>query len=162
MSAITCMSINIHHGHWQGNQKCKGDQRYCATCLQETRDQHEEQVMHVSHDCPTARAVWAAVADTWEAATTKPLDVANPTLTVLGLRPQPRAGALGRDRARYYAREPAWRLLHAVTLLSSCTRPALGPTWRTTARKARASPARLSPGTHSPGHTPEVCAQGLL
>ena len=73
--------------------------------------------MHVSHDCPTACAVWAAVADTWEAATTEPLDVTNPTLTVLGLRPQPPDGALGRDKAKYYAREPAWRLLHAVTLL---------------------------------------------
>ena len=73
--------------------------------------------MHVTHDCPTARAVWAAVADTWEAATTEPLDITDPTLTVLGLRPQPPVGALGSDRARYYAREPAWRLLHAVTLL---------------------------------------------
>ena len=69
------------------------------------------------HDCPTARAVWAAVADTWEAATTEPLDITDPTLTVLGLRPQPPVGALGGARARYYAREPAWRLLHAVTLL---------------------------------------------
>ena len=73
--------------------------------------------MHVTHDCPTARAVWAAVADTWEAATTEPLDITDPTLTVLGLRPQPPVDALGGDRARYYAREPAWRLLHAVTLL---------------------------------------------
>ena len=73
--------------------------------------------MHVSHDCPTARAVWTAVADTWESATAEPLDVNDPTLTVLGLRPQPPGGALGRDRAKYYAREPAWRLLHAVTLL---------------------------------------------
>ena len=39
--------------------------------------------MHVTHDCPTARAVWAAVADTWEAATTEPLDITDPTLTVL-------------------------------------------------------------------------------
>ena len=22
--------VNIHHGHWQGGNKCKGDQRYCA------------------------------------------------------------------------------------------------------------------------------------
>ena len=73
--------------------------------------------MHVSHDCPTARAVWAAVADTWESATTEPLDVNDPTLTVLDLRPQPPDGALGRGKAKYYAREPAWRLLHAVTLL---------------------------------------------
>ena len=26
--------VNIHHGHLQGANKCKGDQRYCATCLQ--------------------------------------------------------------------------------------------------------------------------------
>ena len=65
------------------------------------------------------------------------------------VRPQPPVGALGGDRARYYAREPAWRLLHMRSPCSSCTRPALGPTWRTTTRKARASPARLSPGTFS-------------
>ena len=28
--------VNIHHGHWQGANKCKGDQRFCATCLQTT------------------------------------------------------------------------------------------------------------------------------
>ena len=109
--------VHIHHGQWQGTHKCTGDQRYCATCLQETGDKREEHAMHVSHDCPTARAVWAAVADTWESATAEPLDVNDPTLTILGLRPQPPDGALGRDRAKYYAREPAWRLLHAVTLL---------------------------------------------
>ena len=32
---------------------------------------------------------------------------------------------------------------------SSCTKPSPGPTWRTTTRKAGASPARLSPGTFS-------------
>ena len=105
--------------------------------------------MHVSHDCPTARAVWAAVADTWEAATTEPLDVTNPTLTVLGLRPQPPVGALGRDRARYYAREPAWRLLHAVTLLKLHQARTRAHMAYHDPRKARASPARLSPGTFS-------------
>jgi len=131
----------LHHGHWQGNHKCTGDRRYCATCLQETGDRHEEHAIHVSHDCATARAVWAAVADTWESATTEPLDVNDPTLTVLGLRPQPPDGALGRGRAKYYAREPAWRLLHAVTLRCT-TSPHPGP--HGVPRPKR--PARAPPG----------------
>ena len=49
--------VNIHHGHWQGVNKCKGDQRYCATCLRATGVRHEETVMHVAHACPTARAL---------------------------------------------------------------------------------------------------------
>ena len=34
-----------------------------------------------------------------------------------GLRPKPPHAASSQARARYDAREPAWRLLHAVTLL---------------------------------------------
>ena len=41
----------------------------------------------------------------------------DPILTVLGLRPEPPHGASDQARDRYAAREPAWRLLHAVTLL---------------------------------------------
>ena len=39
------------------------------------------------------------------------------TLTVLGLRPKPPDGATSLTKTRYEAREPAWRLLHAVALL---------------------------------------------
>ena len=108
------------------------------------------------------RAVWAAIAQTWQEATSEPLDVTNPTLTVLGLRPEQPGGGDSRAGARFRAREPAWRLLHAVTLLKLHQARALGPTWHTTTRKARASPARLTAQAHSPGHTPEVCAHGLL
>ena len=94
----------------------KGDQRLCATCLQ-TGARHEDTTTHVAHDCPTARAVWAAIAQTWQEATSEPLDVTNPTLTVVGLRPKPPDGATSLTKARYEAREPAWRLLHAVALL---------------------------------------------
>ena len=73
--------------------------------------------MHVAHECPTACAVWTAVVKAWEAATTESLDATDPILTVLGLRPEPPHGASHQDRDRYAAREPAWRLLHAVTLL---------------------------------------------
>ena len=106
----------MHHGHWQGGNKGKGDQSLCATCLQ-TGARHEDTTTHVAHDCPTARDVWAAIAQTWQEATSEPLDVTNPTLTVLGLRPKPPDGATSLAKARYEAREPAWRLLHAVTLL---------------------------------------------
>jgi len=40
-------------------------------------------------------------------------------------------------------------VLHAVTLLKLHQARTRGPTWRTTTRKARASPARLSPSTFS-------------
>ena len=73
--------------------------------------------MHVAHECPTARTVWTAVVRAWEAATTEALDATDPILTVLGLRPEPPHGASDQARDRYAAREPAWRLLHAVTLL---------------------------------------------
>ena len=76
--------VTMHHGHWQGGNKGKGDQSLCATCLQ-TGARHEDTTTHVAHDCPTARAVWAAIAQTWQEATSEPLDVTNPTLTVLGL-----------------------------------------------------------------------------
>ena len=57
------------------------------------------------------------VARTWQEATSEPLDVTDPTLTVLGLRPKQPDGGDSRTEARYRAREPAWRLLHAITLL---------------------------------------------
>ena len=59
------------------------------------------------------------------------------------------------------AREPAWRLLHAVTLLKLHQA-------RTRAHmayhdpKGPREPRQAKPQAHSPGHTPEVCAQGLL
>ena len=110
--------VTIHHGHWQGGIKLRGggERHLCATCLQ-AGDSQEDTAVHVAHGCPTARAVWAAVARTWQEATSEPLDVTDPTLTVLGLRPKQPGGGDGRTEARYHAREPAWRLLHAVTLL---------------------------------------------
>ena len=92
----------------------------------------------------TNRAVWEAIAATWESATAEPLDVNDPTLTVLGLRPQPPDGALGRGRAKYYAREPAWRLLHAVTLLKLHQPPSPHPGPHGVPRPER--PARAPPG----------------
>ena len=40
-----------------------------------------------------------------------------PRLTVMGLRPEPGPSAPKQARVRHAASEPAWRLLHAVTLL---------------------------------------------
>ena len=110
--------VTMHHGHWQAANKCRGtsDQHLCATC-QQAGVSHEDTAMHVAHECPVARAVWAAVAQAWQAATSEPLDVGDPTLTVLGLRPKPPDSASGPARAEHTASEPAWRLLHAVTLL---------------------------------------------
>ena len=69
------------------------------------------------HECAVARQVWAKVAETWEATTAEPLDTSDPTLTILGLRPPPPTSAPKQTRDKHEAREPAWRLLHAATLL---------------------------------------------
>ena len=53
----------------------------------------------------------------WEDATGEHLDISSPRLTVLGLRPGPQQAATPPETARHKATEPAWRLLHAVTLL---------------------------------------------
>ena len=45
------------------------------------------------------------------------LDISSPRLTVLGLRPEPQQAATPPEKARHKTTEPAWRLLHAVTLL---------------------------------------------
>ena len=106
----------MHHGHFEGANKQKGDKALCARCLARG-DRHEETVVHAVHECPESAEVWAAIARTWETTTSEPLDISSPILTVLGLRPKPSPGAPTQARERFEAREPAWRLLHAVTLL---------------------------------------------
>ena len=84
------MRDTVHHGHFQGAAKRRGDHALCARCLARG-DSHEETVVHAVHKCLESREVWSAVARTWEATTGEPLDVSNPTLTVFGLRPRPDA-----------------------------------------------------------------------
>jgi hypothetical protein len=108
--------VTMHHGHLQGANKCEGDRGWCATCLK-AGHKHEDTATHTAHECPVAREVWARVAKAWEDATGERLDAAHPRLTVLGLRPAPPQTATPPDKARHKATEPAWRLLHAVTLL---------------------------------------------
>ena len=108
--------VTMHHGHLQGAKKCKGDRKWCATCLKAGHE-HEDTATHTAHECPVAREVWAKIAKAWESATGEHLDVTRPHLTVLGLRPAPPQAATPPDKARHKATEPAWRLLHAVTLL---------------------------------------------
>ena len=84
---------------------------------QKAGHKHEDTATHTAHECPVAREVWAKLARAWEDATGEHLDVTRPRLTVLGLRPTPPQAATPPDRARHKATEPAWRLLHAVTLL---------------------------------------------
>ena len=40
--------VTVHHGHLQGQVKCRGDKGQCARCLQRG-DRHEERVMHESY-----------------------------------------------------------------------------------------------------------------
>ena len=89
--------ITVHHGHLQGGDKCKGDRRWCATCLK-AGDQHEDTTTHTAHECTVAREVWAKVANAWEDATGERLDVSHPRLTVLGLRPAPPQGGRAASR----------------------------------------------------------------
>ena len=73
----------------------------------------EEGAEHEHHACPELAApVWAEVVRFWRLATGARLDVSDPLLTVMGLRPKP-TGA-GKEKAE--ALEPAWRLLHSVVL----------------------------------------------
>jgi len=108
--------ITVHHGHLQGGNKCKGDHRWCARCLK-AGHKHEDTATHTAHSCPAAREVWTRVAKAWEDATGEHLDISSARLTVLGLRPEPQQAATPPEKARHKATEPAWRLLHAVTLL---------------------------------------------
>ena len=98
--------MTMHHGHFAGAVKRKGDQALCARCLAKGAS-HEETVVHAVHECPESTEVWAAIARTWEATTSEPLDISSPVLTVLGLRPRPSADAPTQARERFEAREPA-------------------------------------------------------
>lgn len=92
------LCVTVHHGHLQGQNKCRGDKGLCARCLALRGERHEETVLHEYHDCPEAKAVWAKVAADWLEATGDALDAGSPLLTVTGLRlPTPgglSAGAL--------------------------------------------------------------------
>ena len=109
------MCVTMHHGHWLGGQKCKGDQALCAQCLR-TGTRVEETATHVHHDCATAKAVWELVAGHWHRATGEELDLSSPLQAIAGLRKPPATGCESATAA-WKAREPAWRLLHSVTLL---------------------------------------------
>ena len=111
--------VTMHHGHLQGQVKCRGgDKGLCARCLLRG-ERHEETVLHEHHECPEARALWEKIADGWLEATGERLDTGSPLLTVAGLRLPTPGGLPAGARARFDALEPAWRLLHSVALLKS-------------------------------------------
>ena len=100
----------------QASHKCKGDKAFCAQCLRRG-ERHEETAIHEYHECPAIReGVWKPLAKVWLAATGDTINVESPLLTVAGLRLAPTTLA-GEARKRFTALEPAWRLLHSVTLL---------------------------------------------
>ena len=110
------LRITMHHGHVQASHKCKGDKAFCAQCLRRG-EWHEETAIHEYHECPAIReGVWKPLAKVWLAATGDTINVESPLLTVAGLRLAPTTLA-GEARKRFAALEPAWRLLHSVTLL---------------------------------------------
>ena len=112
----THLLTTAHHGHVQGAKKCSGDKALCAHCLAHGR-RTEEHAAHEHHDCPVvAQKVWRAVADAWARTTGERLDPADPTLAIMGVRRRPE-DLTGGAREKWDALEPAWRLLHSVTLL---------------------------------------------
>ena len=103
----------LHSGLFMGAVKCSGDKAMCAHCLR-AGTRVEETAQHVHHTCPKARAVWEAVIRDWNEKTGDTLDPSDPKTAVAGLREAPREIA-GPVKQEWEAREPAWRLLHAVT-----------------------------------------------
>ena len=106
--------VTMHHGHAQGPNKCKGDKAFCPWGLL-AGQQLEDGVLREHHECEAARAVWDKVSAYWLETTGNTIDPRDPLTTVAGLRTRP---ALTTEAlARWRNLEPAWRLLHSVTLL---------------------------------------------
>ena len=108
------LCTTVHSGYRQGANKCKGTKAMCAHCLQNGRAV-EETAMHEHHACPKSKQVWGPIIADWNLKTGDCIDPADATTIVAGLRHAP-AGATGEALQRWKALEPAWRLLHAVTL----------------------------------------------
>ena len=69
--------------------------------------------MHAEvHECAAAQQVWETVANHWQATTGLSLDITAPSLTVMGLRPEPRESEPQAAKDRFHATEPAWRMAH--------------------------------------------------
>ena len=104
----------VHSGLMVGAQKCSGEKAMCAHCLKNGK-RTEETAAHVHHKCPKAKAVWQVVVADWNEKTGDQVRTADLTAAVAGLRTCP-PGVTGEAKAEWEAGEPAWRLLHAVTL----------------------------------------------
>ena len=85
----------------------------CAYCLKNGK-RTEETAAHLHHKCPKAAAIWKKIVEDWNEKTGDSV-VADLTASVAGLRTCP-DGVTGETRREWEACEPAWRLLHAVTL----------------------------------------------
>ena len=104
----------VHSGLMIGALKCSGGKAMCAHCLKNGK-RTEETAAHVHHKCPKAKAVWQVVIADWNEKTGDQVSTADLTAAVAGLRTCP-PGVTGEAKAEWEAGEPAWRLLHAVTL----------------------------------------------
>ena len=105
----------VHSGLLIGAVKCKGDKALCAHCLK-NGVRTEETAIHAHHKCPKAKAVWKIVIADWNDKMGDQVSASDVTATVAGLRTCP-DGVTGKTKEEWQRREPAWRLLHAVTLL---------------------------------------------
>ena len=104
----------VHSGLMIGGNKRSGEKALCAHCLKNGM-RTEESAAHVHHKCPKAKAVWRVVMEDWNEKTGDQMNTTDLTASVAGLRTCPTA-VTGEAKAEWKALEPAWRLLHAVTL----------------------------------------------
>ena len=104
----------VHSGLQIGKVKCKGDKAMCAHCLK-NGVRTEETAVHAHYKCPKAKAVWKVVIGDWNEKAGDQVSAADVTVAVAGLRTCP-DGVSGEAKSEWERREPAWRLLHAVTL----------------------------------------------
>jgi hypothetical protein len=107
------LCATVHSSLMIGGKKCKGEKALCAYCLKNGK-RTEETAAHLHHKCPKAVAIWKKIVDDWNEKTGDSV-IADLTASVAGLRTCP-DGVSGETRREWEACEPAWRLLHAVTL----------------------------------------------
>ena len=108
------LRITAHHGHVEGTEKCKGNQALCPRCLYNGK-REPETAIHKYSTCPDTAQVWREITRTWEHHTGEIISH-SALLHITGLRSTPPT-LKGQALKWWKDKEPAWRLLHSVTLL---------------------------------------------
>ena len=72
--------------------------------------------VNAHYKCPKAKAVWKIVIGDWNEKAGDQVSTADVTVAVAGLRTCP-DGVSGEAKSEWERLEPAWRLLHALSLI---------------------------------------------